>query len=187
MPLDPHRLPLEIDGDVVHLHAWDVTDASRVNDAVERNLEHLRPWMPWIADEPLTLDARRALLARWAVDRDAGVGLNFGMLVDGEVVGACGLHRRIGDEGLEIGYWVDADHVGHGFATSAAAMLTTAAIGGAGASHVEIHHDEANVASRRVPEKLGYRLLGAFPDEITAPGELGIEWRWRVERDEWDR
>ena len=186
MVLDPRRIPLEIEGDVVHLHAWEVADAARINEAVERNLEHLRPWMPWIAEEPLDLDTRTALLTRWTVDRGAGLGANFGMLLDGEVVGGCGLHRRIGEDGLEIGYWVDAGHVGRGIATAATAMLTTAATRDAGATHVEIHHDEANLASRRVPEKLGYRLLGTFPDEVSAPGEVGIEWRWRIERDEWD-
>jgi RimJ/RimL family protein N-acetyltransferase len=187
MPFDPRRLPLEIDGDVVHLHAWAPADAARLGAAVERNLEHLRPWMPWIAEEPLDLDARRALLTRWAVNRDAGLGVNYGVLLEDEVVGGCGLERRIGDGGLEIGYWVDVDHVGRGFATASAAMLTTAAFHAAGATHVEIHHDEANVASRRVPEKLGFRLLGTFPDENILPGEVGIEWRWRLEPDEWDR
>jgi RimJ/RimL family protein N-acetyltransferase len=187
MVLDARLLPREIDGELIHLHAWEVDDAPRIEAAVGRNLEHLRPWMPWIADEPLDLDARRALLTRWTVDRDAGLGANFAILVDDEVVGGCGLHRRIGDESLEIGYWVDADHVGRGIATAASAMLTTAATRDAGATYVEIRHDEANAASRRVPEKLGYRLLGTFPDEITAPGEVGIEWRWRIKGDEWDR
>ncbi len=187
MTFDPSRLPHEIEGDVVRLHRWEVADAERINAAIEHNLEHLRPWMPWIVEEPLSLEARRALINRWTVDRGAGLGANFGMLVDGDVVGGCGLHRRIGEQGLEIGYWVDVDHVGRGIATAAAAMLTTAALSAAGATHVEIHHDEANVASRRVPEKLDYRLLGTFPDEITSPGEIGVEWRWRIDRDEWDR
>ena len=103
MTFDPSRLPREIEGEVVQLHAWEVADAARVNAAVEHNLEHLRPWMPWIVEEPLSLEARRALINRWTVEREAGLGANFGMLVGGEVVGGCGLHRRIGEYGLEIG------------------------------------------------------------------------------------
>src|SRR3954447_12405016 len=136
MLLDARRLPLEIESDVVHLHSWELGDAPRLGAAVERNLDHLRPFMPWIVDEPLSMQARRALVTRWAVDREAGLGANFAMLLDDAVVGACGLHRRIAEDGLEIGYWVDAGHVGRGIATAAAAMLTTAALRDAGATHV---------------------------------------------------
>jgi RimJ/RimL family protein N-acetyltransferase len=52
-------------------------------------------------------------------------------------------------------------------------------------SQTEIHHDKANVASAGVPRKLGFALLAEVPDEIRAPGEIGIECRWRMERDQW--
>ena len=32
-----------------------------MHDAVTESIEHLRPWMPWIADEPVTVEQRRAL------------------------------------------------------------------------------------------------------------------------------
>jgi RimJ/RimL family protein N-acetyltransferase len=48
-------------------------------------------------------------------------------------------------------------------------------------THVEIHHDRANVASAGVPRKLGFRFVGEYPAAPSAPAEAGIEWRWRLD------
>jgi len=39
---------------------------------------------------------------------------------------------------------------------------------------VEIHHDKANAASRRVPEKLGFVLVEEVPDAKLAPNDIGM-------------
>jgi hypothetical protein len=36
-----------------------------VGAAIGQSIEHLRPWMPWIAHEPLTEAARVALIRQW--------------------------------------------------------------------------------------------------------------------------
>lgn len=50
---------------------------------------------------------------------------------------------------------------------------------------MEIHHDKANLASRGVPRKLGYRLIGERPDAVDAPAEVGIDCIWRMDRSVW--
>ena len=50
---------------------------------------------------------------------------------------------------------------------------------------VEIHMDAANVASARVPAKLGYTLLGEEAREILAPGHTGRGLAWAVSRAAW--
>ncbi len=94
-----------------------------MHEAVIESIEHLRPWMPWIADEPQTLDQRRALVAGWQSLWDAGDRF-YGMFVGDEAVGGCGLHARIGAGGLEIGYWVRVGRTGRGYATAASRQLT---------------------------------------------------------------
>jgi len=92
---------------------------------------------------------------------------------------------RIGPGGLEIGYWVHAAHVRRGIATLAAGALTDAALRLGGVDHVEIHHDEANLASGAVPARLGFRDLGVFRGEPNpAPGGTGRDIRWRMDRGE---
>jgi ribosomal-protein-serine acetyltransferase len=109
----------------------------------------------------------------------------LGIRFDDVAVGSCGLHRRIRPDGLEIGYWIHPSFTGRGIATSAGRLLTDAAFGIEGITHVEIHHDQANVASAGVPRRLGYRLVAEVADEIAAPAEIGIKHVWRINQAEW--
>jgi RimJ/RimL family protein N-acetyltransferase len=169
------------------LRRWLTADAEALGRAVAESAEHLRPWMAWIADEPLTLERRREMIAEWERDWSQGGDVILGVFDGGRVAGGCGLHRRIGPSGLEIGYWIHPGFLRRGHATRAVRMLTDAVFGLPGIVRVEIHHDKANVASAGVPRKLGFEWLGEWPDEPEGPGELGIEWRWRMEREAWPR
>jgi RimJ/RimL family protein N-acetyltransferase len=157
-------------------------DAEAFNAAVQASLEALRPWMTWAAAEPRPIEERLELIRSWAREREDGGDESFGIFVDGEVAGACGLHRRIGPGGLEIGYWVRSDLTGRGVATAAARRLTEIAFARPGVDHVEIHHDRANAASARIPAKLGFERIEERADAPEAPGEEGIEVVWRLTR-----
>jgi ribosomal-protein-serine acetyltransferase len=167
------------------MRRWRVGDAEALATAVAESAEHLRPWMPWIANEPLPLDRRRAMLATWAEDWDSLGDRLFGIFATDSVVGACGLHRRAGDSTLEIGYWVHVDHVGRGIAPAAAAAATDDAFRRPQIEQVEIHHDRANTASAAVPRKLGFELFGQRPVDAKAPAETGIHCIWVMRRERW--
>ncbi len=170
----PDRIVVD---DRLIVRPWRVDDAQRLNEAVLENLEHLRPWMPWIADEPHDTAWRE----QWIRDSDGAVGI---LGIDDEtVLGGTGLHERIGPGGAEIGYWVDHRHTGQGIATCTAAALTQVAFEVGALDVVEIHCDEANVASAAVPRHLGFVLVSVTEDEIAAPGESGRDMVWRMTRD----
>jgi RimJ/RimL family protein N-acetyltransferase len=97
---------------------------------------------------------------------------------DGEFVGTIGLHRRLADDVMEIGYWTVAGRTRRGYATAAAQAMTHVALALPGARWVEIHCDEANTASAGVPRKLGYRLDRVEQHEREAPGERGRRMIW---------
>ncbi len=178
----PERLE---DPDGLLLRRWAVADAEAIGRAVAESAEHLRPWMAWIAEEPVALERRRARIAEWEREWSQGGDVIMGVFVDGRVAGGCGLHRRIGAGGLEIGYWIHPAFLRRGLAARTARTLTDAAFAIPGISRVEIHHDKANQASAGVPRKLGFEWLGESTDEPEAPAELGIEWRWRMEKGTW--
>ena len=168
----------------LEIRPWREEDAPALGAAITTSLEHLRPWMPWVAEEPLTDAQRRGRIWAWARARASGGDETLGVWLDGAVVAGCGLHRRIDPGGLEIGYWVHVDHLRRGIATGLSARLVEEAFSRPSTTHVEIHHDVANVASGAVPERLGFRVVGEEDRAPTAPGETGRERRWRLDRPE---
>ena len=179
------RLPDTIPSPRLTLRRWVAADAPDLSAAVTANLEHLRPWMPWIAMEPASLVDRLALIAQWQTEWERGGDSVIGAFLEGVVVGSTGFHRRRGPGALEIGYWVHSDHTRKGYATEIGAALTSAAFTVPDIERVEIHHDKANLASAGVPRSLGYTFAGETLDAVTSPGEVGIDCRWVVQRDEW--
>jgi ribosomal-protein-serine acetyltransferase len=180
------RIPPEaVSVSSVTIRRWRVEDAASLHEMVLSSLEHLRPWMPWVQSEPLTIPERAEKISGWVRNWDAGEDFTFAITDDtGVLLGVCGLHRRIEPDGLEIGYWVRAGRTGRGIATSAVRALIQAAFSIDEISHVEIHHGAANTASGRVPDKVGFTRMSEQPDEAVAPGELGIDLVWRLHRDQ---
>jgi len=97
---------------------------------------------------------------------------------DGALVGTIGLHRRTAEDVIEIGYWIAVGQTRRGYGTAAARVATSVAAALPGIRQVEIHCDEANVASAAIPRKLGYRLDRTEPHEPEAPGERGRRMIW---------
>lgn len=172
------RLPEWIVGPRLELRIWDPAWADDLSVAIVNSLDELRPFMPWAADEPLAPEVRRDMMAARRQEWSVGGDGFYTVFLDGRVIGSCGLHRRAGPELLEIGYWIDSDHAGRGFATEVAVLLRDTALAQPGIDSVIIRHDRANPASGRVAAKAGF----VFADERSAdkpPGGEGIEWEWR--------
>ena len=163
------------------LRRWRPDDAAALLAAVIESQDHLRPWMPWADhyDENSAAEFLRECGVQWA----SGSAFAYAVIVGDQIVGSAGLHNRVGDGGLEIGYWVHGDWTGRGIATDATAALTDAALALPGIDRAEIHHDAANTASGRIPAKLGYARLGERPARDlwpAAPGETGTDVVWQV-------
>jgi RimJ/RimL family protein N-acetyltransferase len=172
--------PEQIDAGMLVLRRLRATDVGEIAAAVSSSMEHLRPWMPWATPEAADLRTQRARVAEademWA----AGTDYIYSVFTadEGVLAGAIGLHRRVGDGGIEIGYWIAERQTRRGFATAAAEALTSVALALPGVRRVEIHCDEANTASAAIPRKLGYRLDRVIAHEPEAPGESGRRMIW---------
>jgi RimJ/RimL family protein N-acetyltransferase len=140
------------------LRCLEPTDAEAMNTAVQASLEHLRPWMPWAMGDLPDFDERVAWLRSQRGDFDLDRNYSYGIFEPSgrEIWGSSGLHRRVGEGALEIGYWVHVDHIGRGYATELSAALTKAAFELMGVDRVEIRCDPRNTRSAAVPRKLGY-------------------------------
>jgi RimJ/RimL family protein N-acetyltransferase len=96
---------------------------------------------------------REAFERRWSRLRTDAAVLSRVVVADGEVVGSIG---SWGDEGeRELTYWIGRSHWGRGIATGALAALL--AVDGSRPMHARVAAD--NLASRRVLEKCGFRVI----------------------------
>jgi RimJ/RimL family protein N-acetyltransferase len=180
-------LPELLEGPRIVLRRWRLEDCEAMGRAVAESAEHLRPWMPWMLREPLSNEQRREMVSRTERAWRDGGDVMLGVFLDGRAIGSVGMHRRIGPDGLELGYWIHPGFARRGYATEAARLMTDAALAVPGISHVEIHHDKANVASGGVPRKLGFELIEERPNAVAAPGEVGVDLVWRMTRERWER
>lgn len=142
------------------LRAWQPDDVPALKAALDRNKEHLQPWIPWATgeDTPLeTVTARvKAFVDDFAADRNWIYGI---FSPDGSsILGGTGLHDRIGPGGLEVGYWIDRGHINRGLGGEVAGALTDLAFGDPAVERVEMHIDARNLASARIPARLGFEL-----------------------------
>ncbi|WP_169336463.1 GNAT family N-acetyltransferase [Nocardia transvalensis] len=171
--------------DNVHLRRIRPTDADTLHRIINESLTHLRPWMNWVPQTgPHPRAAVDEFLTRTRENWSAGTSYTYLVTVSGQPVGVCGLEQRIGPDGLEIGYWLHPDHTGHGYITTAAAALTDQAFTLPGITRVQIWTDEANTASARVPQRLGFTEIARRTparDPLT-PAESGTDVIWELTR-----
>lgn len=134
-------------------------DAYMMQTAITGSLAHLRPWIPWARQEPRELDWMVGFARMFRGQMDLGQDAVYGIFdkTETEQIGGTGLHNRIGKDAREIGYWINVKHVNRGYATEAVRALVRIGFGIEKLSRLEIRCDPANVYSRRIPQRLGFR------------------------------
>ena len=140
------------------------SDAPLLAASINESLAHLRPWMPWAHSEPSSLVDVTKRLQRFRGQFDLGQDFIYGIFNPEEtrLLGGTGLHTRLGDGGLEIGYWIHKDFVNQGFVTESTSALVKVACEIIRVHRIEIHCDPANLASAAMPRKLGFTHEGTL-------------------------
>lgn len=144
------------------VRCYNPSDAQMLADSVNESAEHLKPWMPWAhaAPEPMEVIVER--VKRFRGEFDLGDDFIYAIFNKDEsrLIGGTGLHTRIGDEQLEIGYWMHKDYINQGLVTESTAALVKVAFEIIRIHRLEIHCDPGNLASASIPRKLGFTLEG---------------------------
>lgn len=158
------------------LRCYEPSDAAAVKEAVDESIEHLTPWIPWIRDEPQTLEQKVTLMRKFRGDFDLGKDRVYGIFERSEartprLVGGAGHHARSHPH-IEIGYWLRRGETGQGYATEASAALVRTAFEIDGLDRVEIRVDPENTKSAAVAERLGFTNEGTLRGNMKDPDGL---------------
>jgi len=140
------------------LRSWEAADAPELRAVLDAEDDHLRPYIPWMRDEPRSLEATATWLSGHADDFAAGRSWRFPFFdrSSGALLGQTGLFDRVGELGLETGYWVRRAAVGRGYASEATSAMVRLAFDLHGVDRVEIHHAVENETSGAVARRLGF-------------------------------
>lgn len=157
------------------VRCYNPSDAPLLAESVTESVEHLRPWMPWAYSEPEPIEEKFQRLKRSRGLFDLGQDFAYGIFNRDEtkLLGSTGLHTRLGDHELEIGYWIHKDYIHQGLVTESTAALVKVSFEILRVRRIEIHMDPANTASAAIPRRLG------FTHEGTLRGKLRFLDTWR--------
>ncbi|WP_055568789.1 GNAT family N-acetyltransferase [Streptomyces atriruber] len=153
-------------------------DAEALARAYRRNRDHLDPWDP---DRPAAFYTDEGQAERVQVqlaDGRAGRSAHWVLARGGEIVGHAAVSNIVLGPARSgnLGYWIDAEHVGRGLASAAARHVCEAADAQLGLHRVEAGTLLHNTASQRVLRKCGFEEYGV------APSFLYINGAWRDHR-----
>lgn len=165
----------------VTLRRWCASDADA--DALFRIITasrgRLAAWMPWARNETYERNEAVGFTGRTSKRWDGNESWDYAITIaeGGEmaVIGSCGLRRRQDHPGVDAGYWLADGYTGKGYATRAVSMLTEQAFA-MQAPSVRILHDQANVKSRGVPERLGFECQGEVDTDDNPEGRPDTAW-----------
>lgn len=135
-------------------------EAGTLHSLVGRNREHLREWLPWVDEARSLLDARH-FLERSYIGFLRGAGFNFGIRLDGALIGLLGYHgfdhaNRV----TSMGYWLGSEFCGRGIMRKCAAHGIEYAFTERNMNRLSIRCAVENVRSKRIPESLGMVMEG---------------------------
>ncbi|MCZ6761642.1 MAG: GNAT family N-acetyltransferase [Gammaproteobacteria bacterium] len=158
MTESPINIAYRIETDRLLMRCWSPADAPVLRAALDESDQHLRPWIPWMKDEPKSLDETAAGLRIKRANFDLGKDFWYAIFDREEqtLIGEIGLMTRAGPGALEVGYWIDKSCEGKGYASEATAVMIRVAFEIAKVERIEVYCAPENDASVAIPRKLGF-------------------------------
>ncbi len=192
----PDPISVALETERLTIRSYRLEDAPEVFRVIADSREHLLPWMPWASGhtsvEFTSKYLAEQMLARGSGPAFTGIGIGIFEKDGGAFVGGTGVHdARADTASCETGYWIRHDRVGRGYATEACGRVLSWALGdqdagGLGLRRVRVYCSSGNLASARVPEKLGltpevrqrddYYIEGIGPTDRLGWGVMANEW-----------
>ncbi len=140
------------------IRCWSPQDAPLLRAALDESDQHLRPWIPWMKDEPKSLNETVSWLQTKRANFDLRKDFWYAIFdaTGGTLLGEIGLMTRAGPGAREIGYWISKSSEGQGYTSEATAAMIKVAFEIDNVSRIEIYCAPENEPSVAIPRKLGF-------------------------------
>ena len=171
-------------GDGLRLRLLQREDAEELFSLVDRNREHLRPWMQWLDGTSSVADSL-AFIENTLREFAEAKAIRVGVCLNGSLVGHVGADVRTIHRAAEVGYWLDAAHQGQGITTRAVEALLTHLFDEKGIHRVEIRAAPENRRSRAMAERFGLRTEGVLRHSMFCSGRWLDQVVYALLEDEW--
>jgi RimJ/RimL family protein N-acetyltransferase len=158
-------------------------------------------FFPFVSDPELTsyvtwsphtrIDETREWLRNSAERTAKGTDMIWTIEHEGAPVGCIGLHgitwgvRAVRFDKAEVGYWLARPLWGKGLMTEAATAAARWGFETCGLHKLTVGCFEPNVGSRRVIEKVGFRFLCRYEDDVWREGHWHAHLRFELTAAEW--
>jgi ribosomal-protein-alanine N-acetyltransferase len=124
------------------------------------------------------------------LQRNSGPSFEALLLVrreDGILLGAVNLSQIVRGlfQNAYLDYWIGAPHAGQGYMSEGLALALDHAFQGLRLHRLEANIQPGNTASKRLVERLGFRLEGFSPRYLKIGGRWRDHERWAILREDW--
>jgi [ribosomal protein S5]-alanine N-acetyltransferase len=175
-----------------------VTRRLRLRPFEDRDVDDLWPlvsdpelprMMSWFAHTERSQTASFVAWTREAFAR--GTHVTWAIEVDGRAMGTISLDdiqfalRALRVDRAELGYWIAPALHGRGMMTEAAQAVMRCGFETIGLHKITVRCFAENDASRRVIEKLGFRMIGRLEDDVWRDGRWWSMLRYELTASEW--
>ena len=174
------RLVYRVETQRLVLRCWTPEDAPLWRALLDESDDYFRPFVPWMRDEPVSLEDTAGRLRKKQEDFVSGKNYRYGILDRDEkvVIGETGLYTRVGPGAREVGYMIGRPFAGRGYASEAAAAMIKVGFENDKVDRIELHCSPHNHASIHIAEKLGFKhkktLPAGFEDSEGTPHDSMI-------------
>lgn len=152
----PTALPTLKSGDVT-LSPLTPSDTEMLFHLVVKNRMYLRTWLNWV-DETHAIEHTTAFVQKSLQQHRDHTGLYYIIWIESVMVGIISFNRIDShDKKAVAGYWIDEDHQGKGYTSTAFKLLIDFGINTLGLHRIEVHIAKENDASSAIPIKLGFQ------------------------------
>ena len=159
----------------IEVRLWALSDAQACFDAVERDRESLRVWLPWVDKTHSAEDSRTYIRTIAIPQYERNQSPNCGIWVAGELAGSIGCHLIDWlNRSCYMGYWLAAKFRGRGLMTQCCAAMLHHLFDDLMLHRVCIRCATGNTRSCAIPERLGFGAKGwnAKPSGLPADGSI---------------